>query len=136
MARVHLCTALAAAAVALGGCGAQEDSGEEDFQGAEAEVAQVVEDLQSAAQQGDAEEICSRILAPQLATDLAAGSSQCIDQMEKAVGDVNDFDLEVTGVTVTGATARAQVSQGEDGRTTTMELARQGTAWRVTSLAG
>ena len=136
MARVHLCIPLAAAALALGGCGAQQDAAGEDFEGAEAEVAQVVEDLQSAAQQGDAEELCSRILAPELAGELSDGGSQCIDEMEKAVGDVNDFDLEVTGVSISGTTARAEVDQGEDGKAATFELAREGDGWRVTSLAG
>jgi hypothetical protein len=138
MARIHLCIPLAAAALALalGGCGAQQDSAGEDFEGAEAEVAQVVDDLQSAAQRGDAEELCSRILSPELAGGLADGGSQCIDEMEKAVGDVNDFDLEVTGVSISGATARAEVTQGEDGKAATFELAREGRDWRVTSLAG
>jgi hypothetical protein len=136
MGRVHLCTTLAAAALALGGCAAQEESQPEEFQGAEAEVAEVVEDLQSAAQQGDAEEICSRILSSELAAQLAAGDSQCTEEMEKAVGDVNDFELEVRDVTVSGTTARAEVSQGEGGKTATFELARQGDAWRVTSLVG
>ena len=135
MAGVHLCIPLAAAALALGGCGAQQDAAGEDFEGAEAEVAQVVEDLQSAAQQGEAEELCSRILSRELAGELAAGRSQCVDEMQKAVGDVNDFDLEVTGVTISGSTARAEVSQSED-MTATFELARDGSAWRVISLAG
>jgi len=135
MSRVIVCTTLAAAALALGGCGAQQDAAGEEFEGAEAEVAQVVEDLQSAAQQGDAEELCSRILSRELAGELAAGGSQCIDEMEKAIGDVNDFDLEVTGVTISGSTARAEVSQDED-MTATFELARDGSGWRVTSLAG
>jgi len=139
MARARLCTTLAAAALALAGCGAQQDAAGDAFAGAEAEVAQVVDDLQSAAQKNDgAEELCSRILSRELAGELAAGGSQCIDEMEKAIGDVNDFDLEVTGVTIDGTTARAQVSQGgdEDGKTATFELARDGDGWRVTSLAG
>ena len=136
MVRVHLCISLAAGALALGGCGAQQDSSGEDFEGAEAEVAQVVEDLQSAAQQGEAEELCSRILSRELAGELAAGRSQCVDEMQKAVGDVNDFDLDVTAVTISGSTARAEVGQGDDGETATLELARDGEGWRVTSLAG
>ncbi len=136
MPRARLCMTLAAAVLVLGGCGTQQDSAEVEFEGAEAEVEQVVEDLQSAAQQGDAEELCSRILAPALVGELAAGSSECVDEMEKAVGDVNDFDLEVTGVTISGTDARAQVRQGEDGRTAVFELAREGEGWRVTSLAG
>ena len=135
MSRILLCTTLTAAALALGGCGAQQDADGEEFEGAEAEVAQVVEDLQSAAQQGDAEELCSRILSRELAGELAAGGSQCVDEMQKAVGDVNDFDLEVTGVTISGSTARAEVSQSED-MTATFELVRDGSGWRVTSLAG
>ena len=139
MPRPHLCITLTVAALALGGCGAQQDSQGEDFEGPQAEVAQVVEDLQSAAQQGDAEELCGRILARELVARLAAGGSQCIDEMEKAVGDVNDFELDVTGVTISGTTARAEVTHGDGERASAFELAREGGredgAWRVTSLA-
>ena len=136
MSRAHLCTTLAVAALALAGCGAQQDAQGEDFEGPQAEVAQVVEDLQSAAQQGDAEELCGRILARELVTRLAAGGSQCIDELQKAVGDVNDFELDVTRITISGTTARAEVTHGEDERASAFELAREGDAWRVTSLAG
>ncbi len=132
MRRIHVSVTLAAAVLALGGCGAQQSAGG-DFQGAEGAVAQVVEDLGAAAQERDAEEICSRILSPALATEVAAGG-QCIDEMRKAVEDVNDFDLQVRDVTVSGTTARAQVRQGDDGRIATFEFAREGNAWRATSL--
>ncbi len=56
--------------------------------------------------------------------------------MEKAVGDVNDFELEVTRITINGTTARAEVTHGEGERSSAFELAREGEAWRVTSLAG
>jgi hypothetical protein len=39
-------------------------------------------------------------------------------------------------VTVTGATATAEVKQGKDGPTETMKFAREDGDWRATSLSG
>ncbi|MGH2968889.1 MAG: hypothetical protein ACRDK0_07480, partial [Solirubrobacteraceae bacterium] len=135
MRRVHTTLTLVAAALALGGCTPQQQSSSGDFQGAEREVAEVVDDLASAGRKGDAEEICTRILSRDLAAELEAGRSDCIDQMTKTIQDVNDFDLEVRDVAITGTTARAQVRQGDDGPTATFEFAREGGGWRATSLA-
>jgi hypothetical protein len=123
------------AALALGGCTAQPSSSAGDFKGAEADVAGVVDDLQSAGKKGDAGDICSKYLSKELADSLKAGSSDCTDEMQEAIQDVNDFTLEVKDVTVSGTTARAQIEQGDkDPSTATFEFARVGNAWRVTSL--
>ena len=136
MRRVRLPLALVAGSVALAGCGGQQASSTDRFQGAEREIAQLVEDLQSEGQKGDGAEICSRIVSAELARSIAAGGGECKDEMSKALSDANDFDLDVREVTVTGTTATAQVRQGEDGRTATFEFARGPGGWRATSLAG
>ena len=133
MRRVHGPLTLLLAALALGGCTAQQDTSADRFQGAEADVAEVVDDLAAASRSGDGEEICTRIVTAELADELAAGD-ECKDQVEQAVSDANDYDLEVRDVTVTGSTARAEVRQGDDGRTATLEFERGDDGWRATSL--
>jgi hypothetical protein len=134
--RVHLAVTLAAAAVALGGCTAQPSSSSAgDFKGAEADVAGVVGDISAAGRKGNADDICEKYLSKELAASLKAGKSDCTDEVQKVIQDVNDFDLEVTDVTISGATARAEVEQGADKPTkATFELAKDGDSWRVTSL--
>ncbi len=132
MRRPHAILTAALAAVALTGCGAQQSDSADRFQGAEREIAQLVDDLAAAARSGDGEEICTRIVSSEFAQQLGGGEP-CKDEVAKAVGDANDFDLEVSDVTVTGTTARAEVRQGDDGKSATFEFERGRGGWRATS---
>lgn len=126
--------AVATASLALAGCGASEESSSEQFRGAEREVADKVEDLQSAGEGRNAEDICSDILSRRLVDELEAAGANCADEMEKAIEDSDEFDLEVRDVSVQGNEATARVQQGDDGPETTMEFVREGGQWRATSL--
>jgi hypothetical protein len=133
MRRIHGPLTLLLVALALGGCTTQEETSADRFQGDEREVAELVDDLAAASRSGDGEEICTQILTPQLAEDLAAGD-ECKDEVEQALSDANDYDLEVRDVTISGNTGRAEVRQGDDGRTATLEFERGRDGWRATSL--
>ena len=138
--------AAVAAALALAGCGA---TSADRFQGPERDVAQAVEDLQSAGVARNGEKICSEVLSRDLVRQIEEGGP-CADEVEQAIAEAGDFELLVTDVTVEGdsATARVEagadggrpatfelVRQGEDGeeRTATFELAREGREWRLSS---
>jgi hypothetical protein len=119
--------------LALAGCG-EEPSSTQDFQGQEREVAQKVEDLQEAGESGSPDDICADILARQVVDQLEAAGTNCADEMDKAIKDADDFDLEVLSVSVNGNQATAEVRRGDDGRTATFEFTREGGQWRATSL--
>ena len=104
--------------------------------GAERDVAQKVEDLQKAGEDRKPEDICSEILASALVQQLEAAGVDCADEMEKAIDDADEFDLDVQTVDVSGNTATATVKRGDDGPTETMEFARENDQWRATSLSG
>ena len=124
------------AALALAGCGAEtQQSSAEKFQGEERAVAQKVEDLQEAGEGREPEDICSNILASSLVQQLEAANVKCADEMEKAIDDADDFDLQVQDVTVSGSTASAEVRRGDDGPTETMEFTKENGQWRATSLS-
>ena len=120
------------AAALLAGCGTTSSA--TNFSGAEQGVAEQVEALQPAGEARDGEEVCGQILSEELRTAVQAGRSSCAEQVEEAIADADDFDLEVRDVTVTGDQARARVQQGDDGRTATFEFARESGGWRATSL--
>ena len=125
------------AALALVGCGAQaEQSSTEEFQGEDRAVAQKIEDLEEAGKGRKPEDICSNILASSLVQQLEAADVRCADEMEKAIDDADDFDLDVQKVEVDGNSATATVKRGDDGPTETMEFARENNQWRATSLSG
>jgi PBP1b-binding outer membrane lipoprotein LpoB len=123
-------------AAALAGC-AQTPSSASDFKGAKKGVADTIEQLQTAAQNRKPQEICSEVLARALVEKLKASGNACIDEMEKIVNDADDFELDVTAVTITGATATATVKArkgGREGAVTTFALAREDGQWRLTNL--
>ena len=130
--------ALAFLLVAVAGCGTQSQPSSVDrFNDPDQRaVAQKIEDLETAGKRGKPEDICSDILAKTLVSQLDAAGTSCANEMQKAIDDANDFDLEVRKITVTGTKATAEVQQGDDGPTETMEFAKQGNDWRATALSG
>jgi dihydroxyacetone kinase len=134
MRRFDAFLALVLASGALAGCAATPQTSARGFKGDEKAVAQVVDDLQSAGQRKQPDKICSDVLAAKLVDQLKAGGTNCVDEMDKAITDSDDFDLKVTDVTVTGSTASAKVRQGKDGPTATWQFAKERNGWRATSL--
>jgi hypothetical protein len=134
MRRTLVAVPLALALIAAG-CNGGASSGP-DFEGEQQRVADVVEKLQSAGETGDAKEICEQVLARSLADQIKAAGSTCEQEMDKAIKDADDFDLEVESVTVSGNTATARV-RGEDRgeeRVRTFEFEKEGSDWRATNL--
>jgi hypothetical protein len=134
MSRAQLAVPVVLAALAAG-CGASASSAG-DFEGEERRVADVVEKLQSAGETGDAAEICDEVLASDLREEMQAAGANCEQELEKAIQDADDFELEVEDVTITGDSATAKVrgrDQGEE-RVRDFEFVREGSGWRATSL--
>jgi outer membrane PBP1 activator LpoA protein len=125
------------AALILAGCGAQaeSDSSVDTFRGEDRNVAQKVEDLQEAGEGRNPEDICADILAASLVDELEVAGSDCQQEMQKAIDDADDFELEVLDVTVTGTTATAEVRRGDDGPTQTMQFTQERGEWRATALS-
>ena len=122
-------------AAAVAGC-AQAPSSGGNFKGAKKEVADTIEQLQTAAQNRKPADICSEVLARALVDKLKTSGNACVDEMEKIVNDADDFELDVTAVTITGTTATATVKArkgGRDNTVTTLALAREDGQWRLTS---
>ena len=129
----------AAVAVLLGasGCTANgSSSSSATFTGTKGDVAKVVSDLSQAGRRKQADRICTQILARTLVQQLSQAGTSCAQEMKKAIEDASDFDLEVLKVTITGATATAEVKRGKNGPTEAMTFARENGQWRATSLSG
>jgi hypothetical protein len=134
MRRVHALITIAAT-LALAGCTATPPSSAGDFKGAEKDVAQVVDDMQKAGRTGKPDDLCNDIFTAELADKFKAGSATCVDEVEKAMRDVNDYDMKVTDITINGSTATAKVEQGKEKRSGTIGLERVGNSWRVSSIS-
>jgi hypothetical protein len=129
--------ALAFVLLGLAGCGAQATSSSADkFKDPQQKaVAQKIEDLENDGRRGKPADICSDILAQSLVDQLNAAGTDCPTEMQKAIEDANEFNLEVQKVTVSGNTATAEVKQGDKGSTETMQFTREKNDWRATSLS-
>ena len=119
-------------ALAASGCGAATGSSS-DFDGEQAKVATVVEDLQEAAGKKQERRICTQLLSAELRTR----AGDCIATIEAALEDSDNDELTVESVRVTGDRARARVATGNDGdQKVTFELVRENRDWRISSLGG
>jgi hypothetical protein len=134
MRRARLALLLLLAALASGCAG--NPSSASEFEGEEKKVADVVEKLQSAGETGDAKTICDEVLAKGLREEVAASGASCEQELDKAIKDADDFDLEVEDVTINGtqATARVRGRVGDSDQVRELEFVREGADWRATAL--
>jgi hypothetical protein len=128
----------ALAAALLAGCAGQQTASKnsEDYKGEEQAVAQVIDDLSKAGRDQDGKEVCTALLAPDVADRLKQGAQTCQDIVEDQLSDANVFDLDVKSIKVNGDTATAQVESQFDGKdaTRTLRFRKVGTTWRIQSI--
>jgi Putative lumazine-binding len=133
-----LLAAALALAVTAAGCAPQRSSTSDSvkkFTGDQRAAAQTVEDLESAAQDGDEAKICTQVLAKALADRLAAAGNGCASAVNAAIKDTDSLDMTVEAVRVNGdrATARVKFETGKNDRRGNVALAREGGRWRIAS---
>jgi hypothetical protein len=113
------------------GCGTTSGSSG-DFDGPEQEVADVIEDLETAATEDEPRRVCTQLLAQTLTRQLGA---ECSRTIERAFDRADTFALSAEDVAVNGTRARARVVIGNDeDRTQTVELVRERSGWRIATL--
>jgi len=129
--RLALLSLALVAAVALAGC-AGANTSVRNFKGTQRDVADAIADFHTAGQRKDQKKICTELLTVELANSMRAPKTSCEDEISDALADSDDFNLTVKAVSVSGASATAQVENAD--RTATMRLQRVGAAWRIASL--
>jgi hypothetical protein len=109
-----------------------------DFRGDQRAVADIVEDLESAASDGDENRICRDLLAPALVRRLSAQRG-CPAAVDTAIKNADTFSFDVESVRIAGnrATARVKFESGENDRFGTVGLTRvrASAGWRIERLA-
>ena len=123
------------AALTFASCASSSDSSS-DFEGDQREAASAVEDLQSAAHDDDASEICRTLLAKSLLDEIKSRGLECTTAVEKALDAADTTELDVKSVQVSGTTATALVESGsgDSATTRTVRLTREGRNWKIASL--
>jgi hypothetical protein len=132
--------AVLALAALLAACAPSSGSNDsaDDFRGDQRAVASTVEDLESAAADGDETRICRDLLAPALVRSLAAQGG-CPAAVDKAIDNSDTFAVDVESVRIAGnnATARVKSETGDTDRfgTLTLTRIRPSAGWRIERLA-
>jgi hypothetical protein len=126
---------LAAAGLATG-CGSGGSDSASDFTGVKKDVADTVEDLESAARKSDEGKICRSLLSSSLIETFRSTGQSCTSAIADAVDDADTFDMTVKSVTVTGTTATAVVDSKEKATNDTFKLVKEGGRWKIGSLGG
>jgi hypothetical protein len=126
------------AALVAGGCGASSSDSTGDFKGEARVVAVAVEDLEEAGRKDEPARICSDLLADSLLARLRQGGTNCRTAVDEALQDVDSYDLDVDRIDIKGtrATVRVTSGSGNDEKTDTLTLEREGRAWKIASLGG
>jgi hypothetical protein len=125
---------VAVLALLVSACGATQTTDQPTFNDQQQQVADVVDNLADAGRRGDADRICKEILAKRLVDELKSAGGDCVTEMDRAIKDASDYDLQVRSIKITGNTATAQVRQGDDGKTATFSFVKEGGAWRASAL--
>jgi hypothetical protein len=120
------------AALATAGCGAQQSEPAE-LSGDEQQVADVLADLQTAAEEDAPRRVCTDLLARDVARRLGAG---CTRAVEQAFAGSDTFTVSVEDVRIAGPRARARISTGVEDEEELVELVREGDVWRIARFAG
>jgi nitrous oxide reductase accessory protein NosL len=122
--------------VLLSGCGAATETQEGKFnEGSDqAQIAALVDKLSTAGARREADVICTEVLAKQLVDELKAAGGNCVTEMDRAIKDASDYDLQVVDVKVNGATATARVAQGDSDKRATFTFVKERGGWRASAL--
>lgn len=141
-ARRPLAVVLAVAAAFAAGCGTEEGSDVSSAEFREPErqaVSAAVRDFSDAARSRDYEQICADYLAAPLVKQLddARGSERCPDQIELSLRDVDETDLAIRDVRISGTNAVAVVQPtgtGDVEPQARFALVKEGPRWKISGV--
>ena len=123
---------IALTVTSLAACGGGDDnnSNADRFEGAEKQVAIVVDDLQSASRDADTRTICRELFTASHAARVASDAGTSCESKAKQEIAVPDETIEVQGLIVDGQTATARVKE-QTGKVSTLAFVKSDGAWRI-----
>ena len=134
--RIVYALALSATVVAIG-CGGDDDdvnNNADNYEGTEAEVAQVIDDLGNAGRDGDGTKICEDIFTADLVKSIERGAGQSCESEVDDNLEQDEYELEIDSLEVDGDSATVGTTDQKD-RSALLRLQRIDGAWRVVSFS-
>lgn len=125
---------LALLALALGACGSTVSTS--GFKGEAQAVAQRISDFQSNVTAASEQKLCSQDFSRAVRARLNAGGGSCQQALKRQLGSIDDYELTVEKIAVSGATATARVKSTWSGKVglATLRLVKEGGSWRIAAL--
>lgn len=135
--RIAYLGAVVGASLAVG-CGGDDDNGSDNadrYEGAEREVAAVVDDFAAAGRDGDGARVCDEIFAAALARNVQREAGQsCQTEVEENLPE-GEYELDANAVDVKGQAATATVTDQDDNRSV-LHMVKSGDDWRILRVTG
>jgi len=127
--------ALCLLAPAVAGCGAAPRDSAQDFKGDERDVAAVVERIETAARDDKPDVVCTQLLSAKLLETLRKQGTNCRTGVKESFRDADSLAITVDDVVIRGdhAIVKAGYRSGSKDRTATLDLDRDGGAWKISS---
>jgi len=130
----------AALALALGGCGADQEGGGGGGGGvpADQQVRAVVARFGVATRSKDYQQICDQLLADELVAKIEAIGLPCESALQRGLGDVRSPTLSIEEVSISGTRALVSIhttAAGQKPSNDALQVVREGGHWKIASLA-
>jgi hypothetical protein len=128
---------LCAPLLALGASACASTSTLSTFKGEDHAVAQVVSDLQSYGTAGEAQRICTNLLAGTVTARLHSAPGGCKHALKEQLSQVDTPEVTVEKVQLhgaTGATAEVKSTYAGKAKLTTVTLVKEDGAWKISSV--
>ena len=126
-----LAAALSAVAL-LVACGDDDDANNnaDNYDGTDAEVAQLVDEFANAGRDGDGTKICEEFFTTELADNVEQQAGQsCASELEENLPE-DDYELEIDTLEVDGDTATVGVTDQDDNQSV-LHIEQVDSAWRI-----
>jgi hypothetical protein len=106
------------------------------YKGEAKEVAQTISNFESDVTAGEEKKICSGDLASTLVTSLDRTSGGCQQAVKNQIAEVDNFEVTIESIQISGTTATAQVLSVQSGkkRPVTLTLTKQSGKWKISGL--
>ena len=118
-------------ALGVGACGSTVSTS--SFKGEAHAVAQRISDLQSDVSALNEQKICEQDFSRAARARLSTPGNTCKQALKRQLGSIDDYELTVEKIAVSGATATARVRSTWAGKLSTnaLKLVKEGGSWRV-----
>ncbi len=108
-----------------------------NFKGEAHAVAQRISDLQSDVSAASEQKICEQDFSRAARARLSTAGNSCKQALKRQLGSIDDYELTVEKIAVSGSTATARVRSTWAGKlsTNTLKLVKEGGNWRIEGIA-